>query len=164
MFQQNTGIMVAVDQLAAVQPRFATLQNEFRRFNIDIVRASVRHAKEQGVRPRSRPRTHCARLLTALRAIHHGLPPRGHRQAGCEALRRQCRPHPADDLEEDALRLLIPTNGRRAPRSTAARNSTKAYPVAAIHVWTWGVSRCGSAPARVHVRRMLSELSASKTP
>jgi AcrR family transcriptional regulator len=48
MFKQNIGIMVAVDQLATVQPRFATLQNEFRRFNIDIVRASVRHAQEQG--------------------------------------------------------------------------------------------------------------------
>lgn len=48
MFKQNIGIMIAVDQLAAVQPRFATLQNEFRRFGIDIVRASVLHAQEQG--------------------------------------------------------------------------------------------------------------------
>jgi AcrR family transcriptional regulator len=48
MFKQNIGIMVAVDQLAAVQPRFAALQNEFRRFGIDIVRASVLRAREQG--------------------------------------------------------------------------------------------------------------------
>ncbi|MCU1695651.1 MAG: TetR/AcrR family transcriptional regulator [Mycobacterium sp.] len=48
MFKQNIGIMVAVDQLAAVQSRFATLQNEFRRFGIDIVRASVLRAQEQG--------------------------------------------------------------------------------------------------------------------
>ena len=48
MFKQNIGIMVAVDQLAAVRPRFAALQNEFRRFGIDIVRASVLRAKDQG--------------------------------------------------------------------------------------------------------------------
>lgn len=48
MFKQNIGIMVAVDQLAAVQPRFAALQNEFRRFGIDIVRSSVLRAQEQG--------------------------------------------------------------------------------------------------------------------
>jgi AcrR family transcriptional regulator len=48
MFKQNIGIMVAVDQLAAVQQRFATVQNEFRRFGIDIVRASVLRAQEQG--------------------------------------------------------------------------------------------------------------------
>lgn len=48
MFKQNIGIMVAVDQLAASQPRFASVQNEFRRFGIDIVRSSVLHAQEQG--------------------------------------------------------------------------------------------------------------------
>ncbi|MDX1888771.1 TetR/AcrR family transcriptional regulator [Mycolicibacterium sp. 050158] len=48
MFKQNIGIMVAVDQLASVQPRFTILQNEFRRFGIDIVRASVLRAQEQG--------------------------------------------------------------------------------------------------------------------
>jgi AcrR family transcriptional regulator len=48
MFKQNIGIMVAVDQLAAVEQRFADLQNEFRRFGIDIVRASVLRAQEQG--------------------------------------------------------------------------------------------------------------------
>jgi AcrR family transcriptional regulator len=48
MFKQNIGIMVAVDQLAAVRPRFAALQNEFRRFGIDIVRASVLRAQDQG--------------------------------------------------------------------------------------------------------------------
>jgi len=48
MFKQNIGIMVAVDQLAANQPRFAAVQNEFRRFGIDIVRSSVLHAQDQG--------------------------------------------------------------------------------------------------------------------
>ncbi|MDT5189585.1 MAG: hypothetical protein QOI28_1836 [Mycobacterium sp.] len=48
MFKQNIGIMVAVDQLAAVEQRFAAVQNEFRRFGIDVVRASVLRAQEQG--------------------------------------------------------------------------------------------------------------------
>lgn len=48
MFKQNIGIMVAVDQLAAGQPRFAKVQNEFRRFGMDIVRASVQRAQQQG--------------------------------------------------------------------------------------------------------------------
>jgi AcrR family transcriptional regulator len=48
MFKQNIGIMVAVDQLASAHQRFADLQNEFRRFGIDIVRASVLRAQEQG--------------------------------------------------------------------------------------------------------------------
>jgi AcrR family transcriptional regulator len=48
MFKQNIGIMIAVAQLAATQGRFATVQNEFRRFGMDIVAASVRRAQEQG--------------------------------------------------------------------------------------------------------------------
>jgi hypothetical protein len=40
--------MIAVAQLAATQQRFAGLQNEFRRFGMDIVAASVRRAQEQG--------------------------------------------------------------------------------------------------------------------
>jgi AcrR family transcriptional regulator len=48
MFKQNIGIMVAVAQLAATQPRFAAVQNEFRRFGMDIVAASVRRAQDQG--------------------------------------------------------------------------------------------------------------------
>ena len=48
MFKQNIGIMIAVAQLAATQPRFAYVQNEFRRFGMDIVAASVRRAQEQG--------------------------------------------------------------------------------------------------------------------
>lgn len=48
MFKQNIGIMVAVDQLAATEPRFAHVQNEFRRFGMDIVAASVRRARQQG--------------------------------------------------------------------------------------------------------------------
>jgi AcrR family transcriptional regulator len=48
MFKQNIGIMIAVAQLAATQPRFAAVQNEFRRFGMDIVAASVRRAQKQG--------------------------------------------------------------------------------------------------------------------
>lgn len=48
MFKPNIGIMVAIDQLAATQPRFALLQQQFRRFGIDIVGTSVRTAQRQG--------------------------------------------------------------------------------------------------------------------
>jgi AcrR family transcriptional regulator len=48
MFKQNIGIMIAVAQLAATQRRFAAVQNEFRRFGMDIVAASVRRAQDQG--------------------------------------------------------------------------------------------------------------------
>ncbi len=48
IFKQNIGIMIAVAQLAATQQRFADVQNQFRRFGIDIVIASVRHAQDQG--------------------------------------------------------------------------------------------------------------------
>jgi AcrR family transcriptional regulator len=48
MFKQNIGIMIAVAQLAATQQRFAAVQNQFRRFGMEIVAASVRRAQEQG--------------------------------------------------------------------------------------------------------------------
>src|SRR6201999_1004973 len=48
MFKQNIGIMIAVAQLAATQQRFAAVQNEFRRFGMDIVAASVRHVQQHG--------------------------------------------------------------------------------------------------------------------
>jgi AcrR family transcriptional regulator len=48
IFKQNIGIMVAVAQLGATQQRFATLQNEFRRFGMDIVTASLLRAQEHG--------------------------------------------------------------------------------------------------------------------
>ncbi len=48
MFKPNIGIMVAVEQLAANHPRFAALQNRFRRYGMDIVSASVRHAQQKG--------------------------------------------------------------------------------------------------------------------
>ncbi|HPX37216.1 MAG TPA: TetR/AcrR family transcriptional regulator [Mycobacterium sp.] len=47
-FKPNIGIMVAIDQLAATEPRFALLQNQFRRFGMGIVGASVRTAQQQG--------------------------------------------------------------------------------------------------------------------
>jgi len=48
MFKQNIGIMIAIAQLAATQQRFAAVQNEFRRFGMDIVAASVRHVQQHG--------------------------------------------------------------------------------------------------------------------
>ena len=48
MFTQNIGVMIAVAQLAATQQRFAHVQNEFRRFGMDIVADSVRRAQEHG--------------------------------------------------------------------------------------------------------------------
>jgi AcrR family transcriptional regulator len=48
MFKQNIGVMIAVAQLAATKQRFAALQNEFRRFGMEIVAASVRRAQQQG--------------------------------------------------------------------------------------------------------------------
>lgn len=48
MFKQNIGIMIAVAQLAATQQRFAAVQNEFRRFGMDIVAASVLRAQQHG--------------------------------------------------------------------------------------------------------------------
>ncbi len=48
MFKQNIGIMIAVAQLAATQQRFAAVQNEFRRFGMAIVAASVLRAQEHG--------------------------------------------------------------------------------------------------------------------
>ncbi|RAV09579.1 TetR/AcrR family transcriptional regulator [Mycolicibacterium sp. GF69] len=48
MFKQNIGIMIAVAQLATTQPRFAAVQNGFRRFGMEIIAASVHRAQEQG--------------------------------------------------------------------------------------------------------------------
>src|SRR5258707_423757 len=48
IFKQNIGIMIACAQLATTQQWFAAVQNEFRRFGMDIVAASVRRAQEQG--------------------------------------------------------------------------------------------------------------------
>jgi AcrR family transcriptional regulator len=48
MFKQNIGIMIAIDQLATTQQRFAAVQKEFRRFGMDIVADSVRRAQRQG--------------------------------------------------------------------------------------------------------------------
>lgn len=55
VFTQHIGIMVAVNQLADTRPRFADVQNEFRRFGIDMVAASVRRAQEQGYAPDADP-------------------------------------------------------------------------------------------------------------
>lgn len=46
--RQHVGVIVAVDALAATEPRFARVQNEFRRFGMDITTASVRRAQAHG--------------------------------------------------------------------------------------------------------------------
>ena len=48
LFKQNIGIMIAVAQLGATQPRFAQVQHEFRRFGMNMVVDSVHRAREQG--------------------------------------------------------------------------------------------------------------------
>ena len=46
--KQNIGVMIAVDQLAATDPRFARMQNEFRRSGMDTITSSVRRAQDEG--------------------------------------------------------------------------------------------------------------------
>src|ERR1700735_1791967 len=65
IFKQNIGIMIAVSQLAATQQRFAAVQNEFRRFGMDIVAASVRRAQEQGYASELNPQ-HIAAAIALL--------------------------------------------------------------------------------------------------
>src|ERR1700761_9540547 len=65
MFKQNIGIMIAVAQLAATQQRFAFVQNEFRRFGMDIVAASVLRAQEHGYASELNPQ-HIAAAIALL--------------------------------------------------------------------------------------------------
>jgi AcrR family transcriptional regulator len=65
MFKQNIGIMIAVAQLAATQQRFAVVQNEFRRFGMDLVAASVLRAQEQGYATELNPQ-HTAAAIALL--------------------------------------------------------------------------------------------------
>ena len=65
MFKQHIGIMIAVAQLAATQQRFAAVQNDFRRFGMDIVAASVRSAQKQGYATELHP-THTAAAIALL--------------------------------------------------------------------------------------------------
>lgn len=46
--KRHIGILVAVDQLAATNPRFAPVLTQFRRVGMDIVRASVLRAQQHG--------------------------------------------------------------------------------------------------------------------
>jgi AcrR family transcriptional regulator len=46
--KRNIGILVAVDQLAATNPRFAQVLNKFRRVGMDIIRTSVLRAQQHG--------------------------------------------------------------------------------------------------------------------
>ena len=106
MFKQNIGIMIAVAQLAATQPRFAAVQNEFRRFGMDIVAASVRRAQEQGYGDELDPEHIGGGDRAAVRELHHRL--RRHVRARARDQRRGRRRHAVEDLEEDAVRVLRP--------------------------------------------------------
>ena len=68
MFKQNIGIMIAVAQLAATQQRFAAVQNQFRRFGIDIVAASVLRAQQQGYASDLNPE-HIAAAIATLSTV-----------------------------------------------------------------------------------------------
>ena len=104
MFKQNIGIMIAVAQLATTQQRFAGVQNEFRRFGMDIVAASVRRAQEQGHGTELDPE-HTAAAIALLfenftTVVRRAVEPRARDQ------RRGCHRDALDDLEEDAVRVL----------------------------------------------------------
>ena len=73
MFKQNIGIMIAVAQLAATQQRFAAVQNEFRRFGMDIVARLGAPRAGAGLRRRARSRTHRGGHRAAVRELHHRL-------------------------------------------------------------------------------------------
>ena len=106
MFKQNIGIMVAVDQLASAQPRFADLQNEFRRFGIDIVRASVLRAQEQGYGADLDPE-HTALAISLLFERFTTVYLRADAaMLGVTTTDAERGAHAVDDLEEDAVRLL----------------------------------------------------------
>lgn len=64
-FQPSIGVMVAVDQLAATEPRFTRLQNAFRRYGMAVVRASVLRAQQQGYAADLNPE-HIALAIVAL--------------------------------------------------------------------------------------------------
>ena len=70
IFKQNIGIMIAVAQLAATQPRFAAVQNEFRRFGMDIVAARYGAPRSRATDPSS-TRTHRGGHRAAVREVHH---------------------------------------------------------------------------------------------
>ena len=107
MFKQNIGIMIAVAQLAATQQRFALVQNEFRRFGMNIVAASVRHAQEQGYGRDLHPE-HIAAAIALLfenfttvfvGPLRTGRSPPGNQRRGRHH-------HLVDGLEENPVRLL----------------------------------------------------------
>lgn len=117
MFKQNIGIMITVAQLAATQQRFAAVQNEFRRFGMDIVAASVRRAQEQGHGTELNPR-HTAAALALLfenfTTVFVGI------ESWTADQRRGRRHHPVDGLEENPVRRIRRSlNGFRSPRTSS---------------------------------------------
>ena len=104
MFKQNIGIMIAVAQLAATQPRFAAVQNEFRRFGMDIVAASVRRAQEQGYGAELDPEHTAAAIALLFENFTTVFV--GDLRARDRDQRRGRHRDAVDDLEEDAVRVL----------------------------------------------------------
>ena len=87
--------MVAVDQLAATQPRFAAVQNQFRRFGMDIITGVGALRPGQGYADGLTPETHRAGDRAAVRTVHQWCLRRGHRRLGVEATPRPSAPCPA---------------------------------------------------------------------
>ena len=97
--------MIAVNQLADTKPRFADVQNEFRRFGIDIVAASVRRAQEQGYGAELDP-DHTGAAIALLFenfTIVYLRPTPG---LGLQISDTDAISHAVDHLEEDPVRLL----------------------------------------------------------
>ena len=104
MFKQNIGIMIAVAQLAATQQRFAAVQNEFRRFGMDIVAASVRRAQEQGHAGELDPEHTAAAIALLFENFTTVFVGPIRVRPGDQ--RRGRHRHAVEDLEEDAVRVL----------------------------------------------------------
>ena len=64
-FKPQIGVLAAVAQLSATQPRFADLQSRLRQFSIDVVAATVLRAQQQGYARELNP-TNVAVALAAM--------------------------------------------------------------------------------------------------
>ena len=106
MFKQNIGIMIAVAQLAATQQRFAGVQNEFRRFGMDIVAASVRRAQEQGYGTELDPEHTAAAIALLFENFTTVCLSAPSTPCWARDQRRGRHRDAVDDLEEDAVRVL----------------------------------------------------------
>ena len=84
------------------------MQNEFRRFGMDIVAASVRRAQEQGYAAELNPEHTAAAIALLFENFTTVFSAPGTAGLGLRHQRRRRHRHPVDDLEENAVRLLEP--------------------------------------------------------